>query len=200
MPEGLEQGLTPQDLADLFAYLQQGPAGFGTATPEQITRARGEFSPSPFKITAAAAELDYPGWLGRLPLFHCRQTDGKGQVSWEAQATASTNSRSLFRFPAALGLRSQPEGSFALKLNDQPLLDFDVTLDDQSWLSADGKVRLTYTALEKNEEDSDGVLEIEVPNGLLHGTKAEFTVAGSASNSQRWFGLYQLPDSKPKGQ
>ena len=34
MPEGLEQNLTPQDLADLIAYLNTAPHPFGSATAE----------------------------------------------------------------------------------------------------------------------------------------------------------------------
>jgi hypothetical protein len=48
--------------------------------------------------------------------------------------------------------------------------------------------------MEANSEDSNGVLSIEVPSSLLKaGDPAEFEVTGSASNSQRWFGVYLLP-------
>jgi hypothetical protein len=92
-----------------------------------------------------------------------------------------------------MGFISQPQGKFTLKLNSQPMLDFDVTLTDQVWQSADGRLRMSYTVLEKNTEDSNGVLVLEVSSALLKpGQPVEFEVAGSSSNSQRWFGLYRL--------
>jgi hypothetical protein len=48
--------------------------------------------------------------------------------------------------------------------------------------------------MEANGEDSNGVLEIEVPSSLLRaGEAAQFEVTGTPSSSQRWFGVYQLP-------
>ena len=92
-----------------------------------------------------------------------------------------------------MGFVSQPQGKFTLKLNGQSMLDFDVTLSDRTWESADGKVRMNYLVKEANAEDSNGVLVIEVNSSLLLACKsAEFEVVGSASNSQRWFGVYVL--------
>jgi len=45
--------------------------------------------------------------------------------------------------------------------------------------------------MENNSEDSNGVLLIEVAKSLLTpGKPATFEVIGSATNSQRWFGVY----------
>jgi putative heme-binding domain-containing protein len=44
MPEGLEQAMTPQDIADLIAWLKKSaPAPFGSASGEQMEKARAEF-------------------------------------------------------------------------------------------------------------------------------------------------------------
>ena len=42
MPEGLENALPPQELADLLAYLKAGPARVGSATEEQAAQARAQ--------------------------------------------------------------------------------------------------------------------------------------------------------------
>jgi hypothetical protein len=48
--------------------------------------------------------------------------------------------------------------------------------------------------MEKNDEDSNGVLLIELPMSLLEaGKPATLEVVGSAAESQRWFGVYLLP-------
>jgi hypothetical protein len=94
-----------------------------------------------------------------------------------------------------MGFLSQPGGKFQLRLNGRPVLDFDVSLMDQTFQSEDGKVRMLYTVMERNTEDSNGPLEIEVANSLLDpGKPATFSVIGSASGSQRWFGIYLVPE------
>jgi putative membrane-bound dehydrogenase-like protein len=194
MPDGLEQAIAPQDMADLIAWLKQGaPAPFGSASAEQTARAREAFRKerSPMRIIRASEELDYPGWLGRLPLVHCRQTDGRSQVMWEA--SLAPKEAPVFRFPAALGFLSQPDGEFTLKIDDKAAVTFDVTLHDESWQSTDGRVRMNYAVMENNSEDSNGILTISLDPSLLSpGKPVKFEVVGSAANSQRWFGLYRF--------
>jgi len=68
---------------------------------------------------------------------------------------------------------------------------FEVTLNDQTWQSADGNVRMSYIAMQNNNEDSNGILTIEVKGALLEpGKPARFEVVGGAKGSQRWFGVY----------
>jgi major membrane immunogen (membrane-anchored lipoprotein) len=56
---------------------------------------------------------------------------------------------------------------------------------------------MAYTVMENNTEDSNGMLLIEVANSLLEGGKpATFEVIGSATQSQRWFGLYMVSNTK----
>ena len=75
-------------------------------------------------------------------------------------------------------------------------VDFSVTRNDQSWRSADGAVRLSYTVMQNNGEDSNGVLIIDVSGTKLEaGKPATFEVTGSAAGSQRWFGIYLLSEN-----
>ena len=130
---------------------------------------------------------------------HCRQTDGKSRIAWEATGSGSgqSNGSYSFRFPVAVGFISQPKGDFVLKINGQEALRFDVSLSDTDWLSADGKVRMHYTVMEADSEDSDGLLKIEVPVSMLHLDRAtRFEVLASAANSQRWFGIYLVEQPK----
>lgn len=201
MPEGLEQGLSPEDLADLIAYVQRAPAPFGSATDEQATKARAALKQAGLngfaRLLAEADQLAYPSWLGTLPMHYCRETDGQGKVRWETApvpASISATNGYRFRLPAAMGFASQPPGHFALTLNQRAALEFDVTLADHTWESSDGQVRLTYTVVETNAEDSNGVLELEAKGSWLEaGKPALVEVAGSQANSQRWFGIYSLP-------
>ena len=200
MPEGLEQGLSPQDLADLIAYLKTKPAGFGSAPAAQATAARQKFlaagGGTPSKSVLGSENLNYPSWLGTLPLAHCRQTDGKSRVAWQTATPAAglaAGGITRFRLPVAMGLISAPAGHFTLSLNGQALVEFGVTLNDQSWSSADGQVNLSYSVMENDAEDSNGVLVIEVANSrLTPGQVARWEVTGSAAESTRWFGIYKL--------
>ena len=90
-----------------------------------------------------------------------------------------------------MGFFSQASGKFTLTLNGKTSLDFNVSLTDQSWQNADGSLRLAYTVMETNEEDSNGVIVMEAAASLLEkGRPATCEVLGSAANSQRWFGIY----------
>ncbi len=206
MPEGLEQAMNPQDVADLLAHLRQaGPAPFGGASAEQAAKARTDFLKGGVnglgKLVSASEQLNYPSWLGSLPLAHCRQTDGQSKMVWQTAVVPSglaAGAVEKFRLPAALGFASQPAGKFHLRLNGKPALDFDVTLTDQTWSSADGQVRLSYAVRESNSEDSNGILTIEVAASRLEsGKPATFEVTGSAARSQRWFGIYLVEGKQP---
>ena len=201
MPEGLEQAMTPQDVADLIAWLKAGaPAIHGSASAEQAAKARGDFLKLGMngcaEVIAAVEVLPYPGWLGSLPMACCRQNAGQNRIAWKsAVLPVRLGVTHTFRLAAGLGFVSQPAGKFSLGVNGQALIEFGVSLTDRTWQSTDGRSRMRYAVREANSEDSNGVLEIEVPSNLLRpGEPAEFEVTGSASGSQRWFGLYLLPE------
>ena len=206
MPEGLEQALSPQDMADLIAWLKSGAqASFGNAAVADATKARAEFLKAGAngcaEVVTAVETLPYPSWLGRLPMPYCRQSAGQDRLVWRTAVLPSKlEATHTFRLPVGMGFASQPKGKFTLKVNGSLLLEFDVSLNDRTWASADGRTKLRYSVREANTEDSNGVLEIEVPYAFLKaGRRAEFEVTGSASGSQRWFGIYQLPTTVAEG-
>jgi putative heme-binding domain-containing protein len=198
MPEGLEQNMSPQDLANLIAYLKTSPRPFGGASAEQSEQAKKNFLSAGCnglgKIVSAADRLPYPSWLGTLPMTYCRQTQEQSKLTWQTMpvpADLKADAMYQFRLAAGMGFISQPSGKFQLRLDDKPVLEFNVAIADQSWQSADGKIKMSYTVMENNSEDSNGVLLIEVAGSLLTpGKPATFQVIGSPSNSQRWFGIY----------
>lgn len=214
MPEGLEQAMTPQELADLIAWVKNSaPAAFGAASADQAAQARANFlkvgALGLAKIVGPAEQLPYGSWLGRWPMSYCRQ-DGTS-LTWQTPSVASppadtpeagrAQTGALFRLPVAMGFLSQAAGGFTLKLNEQAILKFEVALTDQSWESADGKVRMSYSVMENNTEDSNGILVIEVSPGVLpSGRPAKFTVTGANIASQRWFGVYLLPNEMTNSQ
>lgn len=198
MPEGLENALPPQQMADLIAWLKTGgPRPFGSATPESAAAAREEFSKlvpeNAVRVTEATEIIDYPCWMGVLTFAHCRQTDGNSRVVWRGIPVAEEEREGVkvFRFAGGLGFSSQPAGTFTLKVNGRAVLVFDVQTHDHVWTGEDGAVRLAYEVKENSPEDGNGLFTLEVADALLDKDKpAEFEVTGSASGSMRWFGLY----------
>ena len=204
MPEGLEQSMTAQDVADLIAWLKSaGPKPFGSASAQQAAAARAEFVQAGGNGLAAllrsGAENPYPSWMGHLPMAYCRQDGGMNRLVWKtapAPKDLSPDTTYRFRLAGAMGFVSQPSGKFILTFNGQPAFDFNVTLSDQTWQSSDGRVRMSYTVMENNAEDSNGVLVIEAHGSLLKaGEPAQVEVSGVNARSQRWFGIYLLSDA-----
>src|SRR5207249_11609278 len=119
-------------------------------------------------------------------LSQCCQPDGHPRRAWETvsvPADLDPGAAQEFRLPVAMGYFSNPPGKFSLRIEGKPVLDFDVVLHDQTWQSPDGKVRLTYTVMEDNAEDSNGILVIRAAAALLQpGKSAAFEVVGSAAN------------------
>ncbi|MBN8246917.1 MAG: neutral/alkaline non-lysosomal ceramidase N-terminal domain-containing protein [Verrucomicrobia bacterium] len=191
MPEGLEADLTPEQLADLIAWLRWSPGTFGGAGVEQITASRRRFRSGdpiqPTDLGANFAPLPYPSWLGSLPMHFCRATDGQSFVRWRVPV------RERWQFPAAMGFASSPAARFALRVNDREALEFDLSLDGARWSREDGGVALSYRVSEHSAEDSNGVLEIALsPEWAGTGDTVTFEVRGAPAGSQRWFGLYDV--------
>jgi hypothetical protein len=132
-------------------------------------------------------------------MAYCRQDGGMNRLIWKTAPVPKqlpADATCTFRLPAAMGFVSQPSGKFTLRLNSQPALEFNVALSDQSWQNTDGRVCMTYTVMENNAEDSNGVLLIEAHASLLKpGEPVQFEVIGSGAHSQRWFGIYLLPQA-----
>lgn len=200
MPEGLEQGMAPQDLADLIAWLKKSkPAVFGQASAASITQARREWAPlgpaTGIEVIQTVERLPYPSWLGRWPLAYCRQNAGQERLVWKARAgggAKTSTGRLTYLFPAAMGHKGEPAGGFTLKVNGGSPISFDVTLVDQDWVSSDGRVRMSYHVREANSQDSCGSLVVEIAEALAGVGPVEFEVAGSIRASQRWFGIYLI--------
>lgn len=199
MPEGFEQAINHQNMADLIAFLKGGaPRPFGSSTAESSAAARAGFQNSKpngvAKITTASEVIDYTSWLGVLTFAHCRQTDGNARLVWQTAAVPKTfkaTEREAFRFAGGLGHFTQPTGKFDLKLNGKKVLEFGVVLEDHVWSSPDGAVKMSYQVKENSAEDSNGIFTIDVAGALLKpGEPATFEVTGSAANSLRWFGIY----------
>ncbi len=196
MPEGLEEGLTAGDLADLIAWVRRAPGAFGTVTPEEAAGRRKAFVASGgtriAEPKATPAALSYPSWLGTHPFYFCRQTDGKSRVEWTVRPTRGADGAWRARMVAGMGFQSQPAGEFLLRVGGADVARFGVTLADASWNGIDPRWRASYRIEDLGAEDGSGTLELEyrgeVPAGTVPVWKCEAT--GTASGSERWFGVY----------
>jgi len=152
-------------------------------------------------ISQSVFTKNYPGFLGPLDIHSARQTDGKSAVTWLTKPVESKkieNGRYTFVWIAATGYRSQPSGEyFVLFLNGKEILRFNVAFESSNWIDSGGKVFLDYDVKgftrSSDKEDTCGVMRLTIPAEWLKvGEAAELKVVGSASGSQRFFGVYHL--------
>lgn len=201
MPEGFESGMNPQDLADLVSYLRMPSVRpFGTASANDSRMALQSLKQStyfaPIVSASASEQLAYQSWISKLPLLHCRLTDGRSRVDWSVRVPAELpeGSRWSFVIPVGMGLMSQPQGDFVLSLEGRPKLKFQVTLHDAVWESEDRSVQCAYWVKERNSEDSNGVFWISiVRSDIQPGQEMHWSVQGSEHRSMAWFGVYRMP-------
>ena len=79
---------------------------------------------------------------------------------------------------------------FVLALDGRPLLAFDVAVDDASFVAKDGRARLDFECRAANREDATGVMTLTIPASMVRaGAPVVLSVTGSASGSERWFGV-----------
>jgi putative heme-binding domain-containing protein len=200
MPEGLEQNMTPQDLANLIAYLNSAPHPFGTTTTEQAAAAKKKFlavgKNGIAKVLKAGDEQAHQSWMGELKLAACRQVDGKSFLTWESEpapADAQANGSYEFRLPVSMGGSSGPSGTFTVRVNGKAELGFGVALHDRAWHTTDGKLEMSYLTMEDSVHESNGILTFTVNGALIEaGKPVTFEVVGATPGTQSWFGVYQV--------
>lgn len=193
MPEGLEKQLSARDLADLFVYLRSAPAPIGDRTAGSTGPKLADFGIGDVHVIDATATDRQPSFLGTVDMRYCRAFDGKGVVVWEATARRSRNPAdepAIFRIPVAMGYFSQPAAVFRLSINGERALDLTPSPGDGYWTTPGGDLRAFYCALQVNDEDSTGVLQLSMHRGRGDFEKpVRFEISGAATNSLRWFGL-----------
>jgi len=158
------------------------------------------------KTVRAPEAMDYnSGVFGVLRSHFVRQTDGRGAVVWRTKALKKEDiqagDKAQFRWPASTGFVSEPVGgNFTLFVNGKEVLTFDLAMESKTWRSADRRSSLAYEVMgftRPDKQDSVGIMTLTLPAGVVKiGESAEIGVKGSASGSQRFFMLYEIPRSK----
>jgi beta-galactosidase len=143
------------------------------------------------------------GFFGVLTSHFIRQTDGKGIISWRSKPLTEDNisdeGQASFQWPATTGWFTDLDGDFTLLVNGKELLKFDVSAETQSWAipgqAIQERTGLTYDVNGFTPTgDSTGIMTLTLPTGTVKvGESIEIGVKGSASNSKRFFMLYETP-------
>jgi hypothetical protein len=69
-------------------------------------------------------------------------------------------------------------------------------MDDAQWpLDPPAAGRLRYRVEERNNEDSNGVMELELAHAVPAARPLRISVTGTPTGSLRWFGVYE--DGRP---
>ncbi len=197
MPVELEKAIPSAELSDLLAFLRDQPKPLNSLTAAEMDSARAEVLRTGHnglrEVLRSAGREPQSSWIGRRDLHFVRQLDGKDELAWRTDpipADLPSGVRHQLKLPAAMGYRSQPAGGFALHLGEKKLLDFDVSLESTVWKSPDGSVELRYDVRSRNEEDSTGLVTIDIPTAFHKpGEPTTLRVTGSPAGSRRWFGV-----------
>jgi beta-galactosidase len=190
-------------LLDQFIAYARSPefAPQGEVDPDALARSLSAGTPlNGWSQTIHASEfVDYAFFQGEARMAAARQTDGTSAVAWKTKpANADPARPRTFTWIAGLGYVSEPSGKFNLFLGAQPLLELDVTRQNTTWRSTDGNAILKYTVRSADDQDSSGLMELTLPGSLVRpGEPADLRVVGSAANSRRWFGLYEVDTFTP---
>lgn len=155
-------------------------------------------------IKTVASQSYNSGFFGVLPSHVIRQTDGKGMLSWRSKPLTKENisddGEASFQWPASAGWFSEPAGGhFILLVNGKELLEFDVSTVTKRW-QIPGQPLQSHTGLiydvkgSTSTGDSTGIMTLTLPADTVKvGESVELGVKGSASNSKRFFMLYETP-------
>jgi putative membrane-bound dehydrogenase-like protein len=205
MPEGLEQNIGIQDMANLIAYLNNAPHPLGSAAVEQAAQSKQKFTAlthgTDLKLHGAAERTPRKSWLGELPLAKCSQPNGK--LAWQVTVLQPHASKEPYeiRIPVAMGHRQgSAAGTFALAVNGTRMLDFGVALHDAAWQSADGKVSASFFVMEDSADESHGILTISVQPALVPANgQLQFEVTSASAAGSGWFGVFDLGEAGSAG-
>jgi len=154
---------------------------------------RGLVKPAWLTGQAAPEPETYPSYRdARTRMWYVRQQGPPWKVEWETRPVLGQHAdRIAFVWTAATGFLTEPSGSFTLSLNGNPLITFNCTEEKRPiWRSDDGRSELIFDVKQLGI-DQFGVMYLVVPADLApHDQPARLKVTGSASDSRRWFGIY----------
>ncbi len=206
MPEGLESGLEPQDLANLFAFLQTLPNGSspaGNRDPEaRYLSWWHDVAGRHFTVAAVGAGktrvLDT--WLGKRSVdIHPTPS---GTMEWKLvppmavstgatgdQKHGSSHDRQIL-LPLALSAGNDSARG-QLEIGDLPPLEIHFGQVDTTWTNRDATARLTYHIHHRSEEMTSGfgILTINADHA---GEKPEMRLSVRATlPDEQWLGVIQ---------
>ncbi len=187
-------------LSDKFVPTGTVDIGKYRAKAEENRKLSRQINGFSYIVNQGSSQKNYPSFLGPLDVHTVRQTDGTSEVIWQTAPVDSEEIKSgryTLTWVAVTGWRTQPEGGdFGLFLNGKEILRFDVAFESKQWRGAGGQAILDYEVkgfTRPDKEDACGVMRLTVPAEWLQaGKTAELKVVGSASGSQRFFGVYNL--------
>ncbi|MGH7129434.1 MAG: c-type cytochrome, partial [Planctomycetaceae bacterium] len=188
MPEGLEKDLSPQDVADVIAFLQSatepGRAGPDRDDAPRLGAAALHGVLDTAEQAASKTKRHARTWLGEVEA-PCCSADGSGsRLTWRMMPPPERPLR--LRFAVAMGGET---GTFTFKANGEPLLSFPPLVKDAEVTSPDGRTALRFLAMQAGENQASGVVELETSAESINAETVEFEVAPAASTGDAWFAL-----------
>lgn len=203
MPEGLEKDLAPQDLADLFAFLQSAPLPRGSeklpgpAATLAALRAGGGFLP--VRLEGDGTRPDQSTWLGDAAAAKVGAEDEGAQATARfvfnpLPETLEPGQSYSFRMPLTVGGLSESSSGFLVRLAEAEVARVDPAGTDASWVDAEGSVHAAWLIVQADDDEADGILELELPGSMLTpGRPLELDIAPATKDGGRWLRVL-VPD------
>lgn len=195
MPEGLEKDLTPQDAADVIAFLQSGTRLADSREPGSAESARklliNAGDDGLARLLAVPARREFSSWLGPVTMPVCESNPQAAELRWESTPWTGGDSAkpAVFRLAVAMG-KGGFGARFELRVNGKESVQFTPTTEDASWASENSRIQLRYLAVESADDHTSGLLEIELARDLAQtGQPLAFAVDPPESPNGGWFGL-----------
>ncbi len=196
MPEGLEQDLSRQEMADVIAFIQSPPRPPTELDPSAVVLLQGQLSQ--LDMTAIGRPSDktvhvsLPSPFGPVSAPVCSKLDdrvlngARPKLAWSSQVIQNGNDRGetrIWRLPVIMGARGTVDRKFHLSINGHKMPPFAPTLTDGNWPASDGAAGVRFLALHTNGKQAVGLLFLTLPAAWLPvGTSVDVALEDHGSN------------------
>lgn len=191
MPEGLEKDLSPQDMADVIAFVRSRiDAKPQAAEGRRLLTEAGANGIA--EVVFSSGKKKVSNWLGEIETPYCTSGNGTSRVTWRTAPLTSSSDRTkpqLFRLAVAMSTGNNLPGKFQLRWNGGPSVDFMPVITDAVWSSTEGGAVMRYLVMATERDESSGVLEIELPGDAVSLSGVAFTIISQNSAGRSWVAL-----------
>ena len=184
-------------LSDLFSPSLQWDISLAAEADQKTKEFQSTLNGWSHILTDIQKLENYSSFFGGGDLYVIHGYEKRKTLSWMSMPVPEkwdVNKPFVFRWAAASGFISQKDIPFLFSINDKEILTLHVSREKTTWTSECGRATLEYDVLNKNNEDTSGIMELKIPwEWVIPGKAVKFTISPVDHDSSRWFGIYDFP-------